>query len=251
MDRKALIEKVKELGPWFHSVDLGANVRTREIAPLPGPQPVDHPRKRWVDLVDAIPSDLSGQRVLDIGCADGFYSIEFAKRNALEVVAVDPWRKHIDRIEWLREHLDLPNITPVVGSLEQIRVDDIGEFDVVFMLGLLYHLKDPLTGLEAVSKLSNVLWLESITVFDEENPYLYLKPPAKGVHHVSKWIPTTRCVRDMLQMVGFASVEEITQPYHSRPEGPYKNRPIFVARKWLQCPQLEFDGPDRPCGENP
>ncbi len=231
MDKKDLIEKVIELGPWFHSIDVGDNVRTREIAPLPGPQPDDHPRKQWADLVDAVSSGLSGKRILDIGCADGFYSVEFARRDALEVVAVDPWRKHINRIDWLREHLGLPNITPVVGSIEQMTVENTGKFDVVFMLGLLYHLKDPLGGLEAVSKLSNVLYLESITVFDEDNPYLYLKPPMEGVSHISKWIPTTRCIRDMLEMVGFTSVQEVTPPYHSRPEGPYKNRPIYVARK--------------------
>ena len=231
MDKQDLIEKVIEIGPWFHSIDVGENVRTREIAPLPGPQPDDHPRKRWVDLVDVVSSDLSGLRILDIGSADGFYSVEFARRNALEVVAVDPWRKHINRIEWLREHFRLPNITPVVGSVEKLRVEEIGRFDIVFMLGLLYHLKDPLTGLEAVSELSNVLYLETISIFDEENPYLYLKPPAGGVHHVSKWIPTTRCIRDMLEMVGYTSVQEITPPYHSRPKGPYKTRPIYVARK--------------------
>ena len=231
MDKQDLIEKVMEIGPWFHSIDVGENIRTREIAPLPGPQPDDHPRRRWADLVDEVSSDLSGKRILDIGSADGFYSVEFARRNAMEVVAVDPWRKHINRIEWLREHLDLPNITPVVGSIEQMTVEKVGEFDIVFMLGLLYHLKDPLTGLEAVSKLSNVLYLESITVFDEENPYLYLKPPMEGVHQVSKWIPTTRCIRDLLEMVGFTSVQEVTPPYRLRAEGPFKDRPIYVARK--------------------
>ena len=231
MGKTGIIEKITEIGPWFHSIEVGENLLTRKIAPLPGPQPDDHPRKRWADLVDAVAEDLSGQRILDIGCADGFFSIEFARRNAMEVVAVDPWSKHIKRIEWLREHLSLPNITPIVGSIEQMTVESIGRFDIVFMLGLLYHLKDPLTGLEAVSELSDVLYLESISRFDEENSYLYLKPPQEGVHHVSKWIPTTRCVQDMLGMVGFTSIQEITPPFHARPEGPYKNRPIFVARK--------------------
>ncbi len=231
MDRKELIHKVIDIGPWFHSIDVGENVRTREIAPLPGPQPDDHPRERWADLIGAVPIDLSGKRILDIGCADGFFTLEFARRSALEVVAIDSWRKHIDRLKWLREHFDLPNITPVVGNIEQMTVEGIGKFDVVFMLGLLYHLEAPLKGLEAVSKLSTVLYVESISIFDEENSYLYLKPPQEGVHHISKWIPTTRCIRDMLKMVGFTSVEEITPPYHSRPKGRYKDRPIYIARK--------------------
>ena len=232
MNRKRLIRKIVEIGPWFHSIDVGENIRTREIAPLPGPQPDNHPRDRWVDLESAIPVDLSGKRVLDIGCADGFYTLEFARRNAREVVAVDPWKKHIIRVEWLREHFDLHNITPVVGSIEQCTVESVGKFDMVFMLGLLYHLKDPLTGLQAVSELSTVLYLETISIFDEERPYLYLKPPQEGVHHISKWIPTTRCIQEMLKTVGFGDVDEITPPYHLRPKGMYKDRPIYVARKF-------------------
>ena len=189
--------------------------------------------QRWADLVDVIPQDLSGMRILDIGSADGFYTLEFARRNAREVVAVDTWSKHIRRIEWLKEYFDLGNITPMVGSIEQLTVDQIGKFDIVFMLGLLYHLKDPLAGLEAISMLSSVLYLETISIFDEENPYLYLKPPAEDVHHIPKWIPTTRCIRDMLEAVGYLSIEEVTPPYNQRPAGRYKDRPIYVARKSL------------------
>ena len=239
--RQKLVQKVSEIGPWFHSIDVGENILTREVAPLPGPQPDDHPRKRWVDLSDEIPMDLSGRRILDIGCADGFFTLEFARRNAKEVVAVDSWVKHINRIKWLKDHFDLANITPIKDTAEHMTPDKYGEFDIVFMLGLLYHLKDPLTGLESVSNLTNVLYLESISIFDDENSYLYLKPPQEGVSYISKWIPTTRCIRDMLNMVGFDNIAEITPPYHLRPKGPYKNRPIYVARK-IGCRSAGNDG---------
>ena len=104
------------------------------------------PSDRWADLADAVPGDLSGKRILDIGSADGFFTLEFARRGADEVVAMDPWTKHINRIEWLKDYFDLGNITPVVGKVEQLTVENYGEFDLIFMLGLLYHLKDPLTG---------------------------------------------------------------------------------------------------------
>lgn len=231
MNREDVVREITRIGPWFHSIEIREDIKTREIAPLPGPQPVDHPRERWIDLAGAVPADLSGKRVLDIGSADGFYTLEFARRGATEVVAIDPWKKHIGRIKWLKNYFDLQNITPVEGRIEDLTIEAYGRFDLVFMLGLLYHLKDPLRGLEAVSQLSGVLYLESISIFDEENSYLYLKPPQEGVHAIPKWIPTTRCIRDMLEMVGFSNVREITPPHNLRPQGRYKDRPIYIAQK--------------------
>ena len=92
-------------------------------------------------------------------------------------------------------------------------------------------MRRPVVGTVGAPCEQGLLYLETISIFDEENPYLYLKPPQTGVHRVAKWIPTTRCIRDLLKMVGFASVEEITPPYHSRPKGRYKKRPIYIARK--------------------
>lgn len=232
MDRQELVQKVIEVGDRFHSIDVGENVRTREVAPSPGPQADDFPRGRWANLAESVPSDLSGKRVLDIGGADGFFTLEFARRNAMEVVAVDPEVNAINRVKWLMYHFGIQNITPLVGTIEDMTVEKFGKFDSVFMLALLYHLKDPLTGLEAVAKLTDELYLESVTVFDDDNSYLYLKPPQEGLHDEPKWIPTTRCIRDMLNMVGFDCVTEITPPYHSRPMGPYKKRPIYLARRY-------------------
>src|SRR5689334_14787049 len=100
---EGVVSRVKALGPWFHQIDLGDGLRTRDIAPFPGPQPLNHPMDRWRILEAAIPSDLTGTRVLDIGCAEGFFALELAKRGA-DVVAVDASPRMIARLEWLIEH---------------------------------------------------------------------------------------------------------------------------------------------------
>ena len=73
--REAIRKKVEELGPWFHQIDLGNGLMTRSIAPSPGPQPVDHPLQRWEKIMNELPADLSGMRILDLGSSDGFFSI--------------------------------------------------------------------------------------------------------------------------------------------------------------------------------
>ena len=62
--------RAKALGPWFHNIDLNG-VRTAPEHFLG-----DYPAVKWKSFADAIPQDLSGKSVLDIGCNGGFYSIE-------------------------------------------------------------------------------------------------------------------------------------------------------------------------------
>ena len=98
-------QKVEELGPWFHQIDLGQGLMTRSIAPSPGPQPLDHPLPRWEKASQALPSDLSNMRILDLGSSDGFFSIKMAERGAKEIIALDGAGKAIKRLEWAAEHL--------------------------------------------------------------------------------------------------------------------------------------------------
>lgn len=223
--RPSLADRVNETGPWFHQVELAPGVRTRDIAPSPGPQPVDHPWPRWEQLRSEIPADLTGQRILDIGCADGFFSVELARRGAKEVVAVDPWAKAVRRVEFLRGHFGLDQITPRQGSVYDLD-ETWGRFDFILALALLYHLEHPLLGLQRLFPLSDVMYLESITVDDDENSYLYLRDPreAPGAHFVPKWIPTKRCLNDMLHWVGYSSVTEL-------PNSSYEGRSAFLVRR--------------------
>ncbi|MCP6330096.1 hypothetical protein NL460_28580, partial [Klebsiella pneumoniae] len=39
--------QITRLGPWFHNIQLAPGIATREIASSVGPQPVDHPIRRW------------------------------------------------------------------------------------------------------------------------------------------------------------------------------------------------------------
>ncbi|MEY2434168.1 MAG: hypothetical protein QOC92_3893, partial [Acidimicrobiaceae bacterium] len=52
--------------------------------------------------------------------------------------------------------------------------------------------------------------IESVTVDDEENAFLYLRLPAESASHfIPKWIPTKRCLAEMLEWVGLSDLTEI------------------------------------------
>jgi tRNA (mo5U34)-methyltransferase len=76
MTRDEIETQVRRLGPWFHNLDL-AGVQTAPEHFLG-----DYPRVKWQRFAHAIPDNLEGKTVLDIGCNGGFYSIEMKRRGA-------------------------------------------------------------------------------------------------------------------------------------------------------------------------
>ena len=214
---EVVIAELREVGPWYHQVDLGNGLRTRDVFPAEGPQPVDHPLTRWEAVRDHIPADLSGMRVLDVGCADGFFTVEVARRGADEVVATDPWAKAIARVDFLKRHFDLPAIRARKATIYDLDPAVDGRFDLALMLAVLYHLEHPVLGLQKLATVTDRVLLESITVDDEEKSYLYLRHPHESASQfVPKWLPTKRCLVDMLRWVGFTQVEEVPSGYPSR-----------------------------------
>src|SRR5579884_895977 len=73
-DREWLAQRVGELGEWFHNLDLNG------VATAPNHFLGDFPNVKWKHIEPAIPRDLTGAVVLDIGCNGGFYSIEMKRR---------------------------------------------------------------------------------------------------------------------------------------------------------------------------
>src|SRR5689334_4667138 len=78
--REQIERRVRELGNWFHNLDL------QGVKTAPNHFLGDYPMLKWRNFAASIPRDLHGKTVLDIGCNAGFYSIEMKKRGADRVV---------------------------------------------------------------------------------------------------------------------------------------------------------------------
>ena len=63
-------------------------------------------------------------------------------------------------MEFASQHLGLSTIRPLEGSVYDID-SSLGEFDVIFMLAVLYHLENPVLALRRVASLSDLLYVES------------------------------------------------------------------------------------------
>src|SRR5579862_7885245 len=140
----------------YHSIDLP------DGSILPGLQSVDHLRWR-LDLF-RLPGDLRGKRVLDIGAWDGWFSFECERRGA-EVVAVDC--VELDTFLEAKELLG-SKVEYLTLDVTELSARRLGRFDVVLFLGVLYHLRHPLLGLEKAVELSTDLALIESFVIERE-----------------------------------------------------------------------------------
>ena len=130
------------LSPWFHNLDLGG------VKTAPEHFLGDYPAVKWRRFAHALPADLRGRTVLDIGCNGGFYAIEMKRRGAARVLGVDTDETYLRQARFAAE---------VVGAdieFAQLSVYDVAvlaeRFDVVLFLGVLYHLRHPLLALDLI-----------------------------------------------------------------------------------------------------
>ena len=139
---------------WWHSIDLGNGFVT------PGAIPLAEMQANFAYL--QLPADLTGKRVLDIGCWDGFYSFECERRGA-EVVAVDCWRPEgfFLAYEALQSRVHFHEL-----SVYELSRAQLGSFDIVLFLGVLYHLRHPLLALERVCEMTDDIALIETHVID-------------------------------------------------------------------------------------
>src|SRR4051812_28709310 len=95
MSRNAPTDKIRAraaaLGDWFHNIDLDG------VQTAPGHFLHDYPNNKWRQFQHAIPADLTGKSVLDIGCNAGFYAIEMKRRGAHRVLGIDTDERYLDQ----------------------------------------------------------------------------------------------------------------------------------------------------------
>lgn len=140
MDGKELRQRVEELGPWFHNLRIG------DIETAPDHFLGDYPAFKWHGFMDAVPEDLGGRSVLDIGCNAGFYSFEMKRRNAGRVLGIDSDIRYLRQARFAADRLGLD------VEFAMMSVYDVGRlaerFDLVIFMGVLYHLRHPLLALD-------------------------------------------------------------------------------------------------------
>ena len=239
-----LAQRIGALGDWFHNIDIGG------VQTAPDHFLGDYPRVKWDRFQDAIPADLHGKTVLDIGCNAGFYSIEMKRRGADRVVAIDFDERYLAQAHFAAEAL---GFDIEFRKLSVYDVHELGEqFDVVLFLGVFYHLRHPLLALDLIHEhvVRDLFIFQSLqrgadTIKPLEDDYefweadVFEEPGFPKMYFIEKrfagdptnwWIPNRAAAEAMLRSAGFEildhpEIEVFVCRYRPLPRGP---RAIYV-----------------------
>lgn len=213
-------EEVVKLDPWFHNLNL------RGIPTAPNHFLGNYPAVKWQRFAHAIPADLRGLSVLDIGCNAGFYSLEMKRRGAARVIGIDSSEHYLRQARFAAE---VEGLEIDFRRLSVFEVGSLGEkFDLVLFLGVLYHLRYPLLALDLIHKfvVKDRLVVQSMlrgspeaaelapdysfsetAIFDQESfPRMYFIEKSYSQDPTNWWIPNTSCLQAMLRSAGFTIV---------------------------------------------
>ena len=103
--------------------------------------------------------DFSGKTILDIGCGDGAYTLEFPALGASAVLGVDPAEVAIQTATNNAKKNGLDKIVCFeVGNIFDFKTQNPSRhFDCVVIRGVLHHLSDPQKAIESISTVADTI----------------------------------------------------------------------------------------------
>jgi SAM-dependent methyltransferase len=248
--------------PWTaQSIHLGDNVYTFDRPNIDA-----RLRRCLQTAADIVFEPLDRVRVVDLGCLEGQYGIEFALHGS-KVVGIEGREVNLAKAQFAKDVLSLHNLELVHDDVRNFNRARYGEFEVVLCLGILYHLDTP----DMMDFVHNIFEsCNRVTIIDthfslkgresyvwKENAYYgeYTEEHKSGAtekqqldalwHSIGNsrsFLLTRASLCNLLRHVGFTSVYECLNPYdYLNPNWPlpaqndrhavWKNRTMFVAIK--------------------
>jgi tRNA (mo5U34)-methyltransferase len=221
---------------WYHRMYLGDGQYSM-------PNPV-HADIIWRRAKPAVPADLRGASVLDLGCNAGFFSTMMRFHGAGRIVGVEPWDIFVDQANVIKRVWGMDDI-----DYRLMDAHDIGQisetFNLVVFCGLLYHLENPFQVIRQIGRLCTDAVIVETEVIPEDPRNrvavrlgdfgkVKLTTSAKGFMKFIEgtelngdasnwWVPDTECVLAMLRVAGFK--------YFSKPVYPIEGRLLLIASK--------------------
>jgi 2-polyprenyl-3-methyl-5-hydroxy-6-metoxy-1,4-benzoquinol methylase len=182
-----------------------------------------------VALADAGP----GATALDLACNEGWFSQRLLEWGAARVVALDIRDENVRRARLLRDHFGIPEERLEVRQADVFELDpaEVGSYDVVFVLGLIYHVENPMGVLRLARACTRGLCVIETQLTQQNTPIVHGNGRADELHEadgsfavvvegggnmlastgrVLSLVPNRAALVQMANMAGFEHVEFAT-----------------------------------------
>ena len=164
MNDNEILKKINQFDRWHYQFELGSHT-----TPIFDEGHINRHNQRKSYFFDALVKSqggsLTGKRVLDLGCNAGFWSLAAIENGCEYVLGVDGRLFHIDQANFVFEvnNISKERFDFKQGNVFEFIRNDLGSFDIVLFLGLMYHISKPITLLELISEVnSDVLVIDTL-----------------------------------------------------------------------------------------
>ncbi len=192
---------------------------------------------------------------LDLACSEGYFAQRLLEWGAQRVVGIDIRAQNVRRAELVRDHFE---IDPADLSFQQSDVfeldpEALGRFDVVLLLGLIYHVEDPVGVVRLARRLTRSLCVIESQLTRQEAPIVHGQGvpdilfsadasfaavleedsphnPVASTPGVISLIPNRAALEVMVHVAGFTSVQLIEAGPHHNAQYRVGDRAIALAR---------------------
>jgi tRNA (mo5U34)-methyltransferase len=193
---------------------------------------------------------IAERSVIDIACHQGWFSTQLAQMGARDVLAVDARAEHVADANLIREALHLGNLRIQQSDVHVLSAETLGTFDVVLMLGLIYHLENPVGALRVARALTRRICLvetqivPGLTGVVDYGSYRFVRPLKGSFGIVDETeethgpeasttgiclVPSLEALLWIMRKVGFRRVEVLEPPADAYEQLRYGKRVMVLG----------------------
>jgi len=192
---------------------------------------------------------------LDLACSEGYFGQRLLEWGAQRVVGVDIRAQNVRRAELVRDHfeIDPSRLSFQQGDVFDIDPETLGRFDVVLLLGLIYHVEDPVGVVRLARRLTRSLCVIESQLTRQKGPIMHGqgvpnvlfsaeasfaveleedsdRNPLASTPGVLSLIPNRAALELMVRVAGFERSEVVEAESHHNPQYRVGDRAVLLAR---------------------
>lgn len=193
---------------------------------------------------------IADRSVIDIACHQGWFSTKVAEMGARDVLAIDARAEHVADATLIRDALGLRNMRVAQSDVHALTPQAPGTFDIVLMLGLIYHLENPVGALRVARALTRRICLvetqivPGMTGMVDYGSYRFVRPLKGSFGIVDETeethgpeasttgiclVPSLEALFWILRKVGFSRVDLLPPPADAYEQLRYGKRVMVAA----------------------